>query len=141
MSGIVVVGFDGSEGALHALRWAADEARQRGATLRVVKVWDFMNQPGKKFKPDYGEDDARRELEEAIADLGDLVAGVDVEPMAVNDRPAPGLLEAARGADLVVVGSRGHGGFGGLRLGSVSNQVAHHANIPVVIVPGEERAG
>jgi nucleotide-binding universal stress UspA family protein len=139
MSGIVAVGFDGSEGAQHALHWAAEEARLRSATLRVVKVWDYMDQPGKDFKPDYSDTDARRELDEAIAALGDAVAGVEVEPVTVNDLPARGLLEGARGADLLVVGSRGHGGFAGLRLGSVSTQVAHHATMPVVILPGEER--
>jgi nucleotide-binding universal stress UspA family protein len=139
MSGVIAVGFDGSRGAQHALRWAIEEARLRGATLRIIKVWDYLDQRGKPFKPDYGENDARAELDEAIAALGDLVDGVDVEPVTINDRPASGLLEGSRGADLVVVGSRGHGGFAGLRLGSVSTQVAHHSSIPVVIVPGEER--
>lgn len=140
MSGIVAVGVDGSKGSLHALRWAAQEARRRAATLRIVKAWSYMDQSS-GFKPEYGDEDARRELDESLAGLGDALDGVEVEKVTVCDLPARALLDATRDADLVVVGSRGHGGFAGLRLGSVSNQVAHHAHIPVVIVPGEERSG
>lgn len=139
MSGIVVVGVDGSEGSQRALRWAAAEARLRGAPLRVVHVWSYADQPGGTFDPAYGDDDARRLVDDALAALGDDAAGLTVERVAVCDLPARGLLDAAAGADLLVVGSRGLGGFQGLLLGSVGQQVAHHARIPVVVVPGEER--
>ena len=136
MSGLVVVGVDGSDGAKRALRWAAEEARLRDARLRVVLAWSYLDQPGGEFDASYGEDDARRHLDEIIAGLGDEADGVDLEPVTVNDLPARGVLEATgTDADLLVVGARGLGGFQGLLLGSVSQQVAQHARCPVVIVP------
>jgi nucleotide-binding universal stress UspA family protein len=141
MSGVVAVGVDGSEGSKRALRWAAEEARVRQATLRAVAAWTYMDQPGGKFDPKYCDDDARAELDTALAELGDVIEGVNVERVTVNDLPARALLDQAREADLVVVGTRGRGGFRGLLLGSVSTQVVHHSPCPVVIVPGEERHG
>jgi nucleotide-binding universal stress UspA family protein len=141
MSGVVAVGVDGSEGSMRALRWAAEEARVRQATLRAVTGWTYMDQPGGGFDPQFGEDDARRVLDQAIDQLGDLTEGVVIDRVTVCDLPARALLDQARDADLVVVGSRGLGGFRGLLLGSVSSQVVHHAPCPVVIVPGEERHG
>ena len=141
MSGLVVAGVDGSVGAARALQWAAEEARLRGARLRVVLAWSYLDQPGGEFNPAYGEDDARRHLDEIIAGLGEEGEGVDLEPVTVNDLPARGLLEATgTDADLLVVGARGLGGFQGLLLGSVSQQVAQHAPCPVVIVPEEKTA-
>jgi nucleotide-binding universal stress UspA family protein len=80
---------------------------------------------------------ARRTLERALADAGDRTAGVDVEPVVREGAPARVLLEEADDADLLVVGSRGLGGFRGLLLGSVSQQCSHHAPCPVVVVPHE----
>jgi nucleotide-binding universal stress UspA family protein len=139
VSGVVAIAFDGSEGSLRALRWAAEEARIRGARLRVVRAWSYMDQPGTTFDPKYCDDDARREIDEAVAALGDQAAGLEIEPVTVNDLPRRGVLTGAGDADLLVVGSRGHGGVAGLMLGSVSQHVAHHARCPVVIVPGPER--
>jgi nucleotide-binding universal stress UspA family protein len=135
MTGVVVVGVDGSEGSRHALRWAAEEARLRGARLRAVHVWSYLDQAGEAFDPSYGDDDARRFLDETVAGLGDEAVGLDIERAAVCDLPARGLLDSAGDADLLVVGARGMGGFRGLLLGSVSQQVAQHAPCPVVIVP------
>ena len=135
MSGVVVVGVDGSDGARRALQWAAEEARLRGARLRAVHVWSYLDQAGEAFDPTYGEDDARQFLDEVVAGLGDDAGGLDIERMAVCDLPARGLLDSAGDADLLVVGARGMGGFRGLLLGSVSQQVAQHAPCPVVIVP------
>ena len=134
MTGVVVVGVDGSEGAQRALEWAADEARLRGARLRAVCVWSYLDQAGGSFDPSYGEDDARRLLDGAVDSVAGA-AGIDVERLTVNDLPARGLLDSAADADLVVVGARGMGGFQGLLLGSVSQQVVQHAPCPVVIVP------
>ena len=141
MSGIVVVGVDGSEGALRALRWAGEEARLRGARLRAVCVWSYLDQAGEPFDPTYGEDDARRMLDEAVAAAGLDAGGVDVERRTVCDLPARGLLDSAADADLLVVGARGLGGFRGLLLGSVSQQAAQHAPCPVAIVPAEPPGG
>ncbi len=136
---VVTVGVDASEGSVRALRWALREARLRGARLRAVLAWSYLDQPKGSFDPAYGEDDARGQLDEALA----LVAGgaddVEIDPVLVNDLPARALLAAARDADLLVVGSRGLGGFKGLLLGSVSQQVVQHAPCPVVVVPGDER--
>ena len=136
MTGVVVVGVDGSAHAQRALTWAAEEAKLRGARLRVVHVWSYLAQTGESFDPTYGDDDARRLLQEAVAGLSD----VDIELKAVCDLPARGLLDSAQDADVLVVGARGMGGFGGLLLGSVSQQVAHHALCPVVIVPQRSEA-
>jgi nucleotide-binding universal stress UspA family protein len=105
-----------------------------------VWAWSYLDQPFERFDPEYGEDDARRSLGEALAALGDEASGLDVEPVVVCDLAARALLDSAKDADLVVVGSRGVGGFEGLLLGSVSSQVASHAACPVVVVPGGERA-
>jgi nucleotide-binding universal stress UspA family protein len=139
VSGIVAVGVDGSAGSKRALRWAVDEARLRDATLRVIKAWSYIGQPGGTFDPGYGDDDARRDLQAEVASLGDSTAGLELDLVTVCDLPAKGLLDAAADADLLVVGSRGHGGFRGLLLGSVSTHVVHHARCPVTVVPGSER--
>lgn len=74
-------------------------------------------------------------LEKAVDDALGVTPGVEVEQSVLEGTPAQVLVEAAQGADLLVVGTRGHGGFTGLLLGSVSQQAAHHAPCPVVIVP------
>lgn len=144
----IVVGLDGSPESKAALAWALEDARLRGATLRVVTAWTA---------PDayVGDTPApmRPELEEALRGVGDRViedalaevlkgsdAAVPIERCVVPAPPAGALLAAAADADLLVVGSRGLGGFAGLLLGSVSQQVAHHAPCPVAIVRSR-RAG
>ncbi|MEZ5102702.1 MAG: universal stress protein [Thermoleophilia bacterium] len=136
----VVVGVDDSPGSVAALRFALREAALRGALLRVVHAWTV---------PALGEaagmvplllDDLRREehavLDRAIEQATDGGRpDVDLQRVLVEDPPGRALIEAAHDAQLVVVGSRGRGGFAGLLLGSVSQQVAHHAPCPVVIVP------
>lgn len=135
----VVVGVDGSAGSVRALKWAAEEAKARKTVLKVVFAWSFLDQPQGTFDPNYGEEQARAKLDEILASHAADLDGVDVERLVVNDLPASALLDQAKGADALVVGSRGLGGFRGLLLGSVSQQVANHAPCAVVIVPGEER--
>jgi nucleotide-binding universal stress UspA family protein len=133
----IVVGVDGSEPSKAALRWALDEARLRGATLRVVYAWSlrYVTAAGIAV-PGVDPEQVRADGEEMLDSLlGELpVDGLDVERVAIEGGPASVLVEAAEGAELLVVGSRGHGGFAGLLLGSVSQQCAHHAPCPVVIV-------
>lgn len=136
---MIVVGVDGSDNAQRALRWAVEEARVRGVPVRVVTAWSYLQQP-EGFDPSWGEAGARRILDGAIDALGAAAEGVELERVVVCDLPARAVLDAARDAELLVVGARGLGGFRGLLLGSVSQQVAHHASCPVVIVPGDERA-
>jgi nucleotide-binding universal stress UspA family protein len=137
----VVVGADASESSRRAIRWAADEARVRGAVLEVVHAWTLLGQPDEgTFNPNYGENEARQVLDAELDALGDALDGIEVERTVVCDLGAPALLEAGKRADLLVVGSRGRGGFRGLLLGSVSSQIVHHAPCPVAIVPGQERS-
>ena len=137
----IVVGVDGSEGAQRALTWAVDEARRRGARVEVVHAWHYPYLPTPPFAPPPGPgvDDievaARAVLDKAVdsVDAHGMVAPIE-RLLTWEAAPASALVEASKGADLVVVGSRGRGGFAGLLLGSVGQEVAHHATCPVVIV-------
>jgi len=141
-TGRIVVGIDGSPESMLALRWALAEAKLRGVALRVVHTWAYPYiAAGPALDPVLDADiiDNAERVAEGVArsqldELGDARVGVDIERSIVEGAPAPALLEAAEGADLLVVGSRGRGGFTGLLLGSVSQQCAHHAPCPVVIV-------
>lgn len=140
MTGRVVVGADGSESSRRAIRWAAEEARVRGAVLEVVHAWTLLGQPEDgTFDPTYGAPQARQWLDAELEALGDVFEGVEVERTVVNDLGAPALLDAGKRADLLVVGSRGRGGFRGLLLGSVSSQVVQHTPCAVAVIPGDER--
>jgi nucleotide-binding universal stress UspA family protein len=138
----IVVGVDGSESARAALRFALDEARMRGAAVRAVAAWHVPTAYGGAFTPPADdllgelETATGRTLERALTDAGDH-ADVEVEPVLREGAPARVLLEEASDADLLVVGSRGLGGFRGLLLGSVSQQCTQHAPCPVVVVPHE----
>jgi nucleotide-binding universal stress UspA family protein len=147
---VIVVGVDHSAGAKQALRFALEEAKLRGAPLRAVHAWQFGYVgvtgmegalPAAGGQLDEFRDAAAAALDatlgETIPDAGD----VDVERRVVEGAPAAVLVEESRGADLLVVGSRGHGGFAQLLLGSVSQQCAHHAECPVVIVRSKADAG
>jgi nucleotide-binding universal stress UspA family protein len=135
----IVVGVDGSDVAQEALTWAVAEARAMGAELDVVSAWHPPYLGAYPFDPgalnlDAFEQGARDVVEAAVGkvDTRDLVAPPQV--ITVSDTPARAILDTAAGADLVVIGSRGRGGFVGLLLGSVSTQVANHAPCPVVVV-------
>jgi nucleotide-binding universal stress UspA family protein len=137
---VIVVGVDGSEGAKGALRFALDEARLRGAAVRAVAAWHVPSAAygGPSDTPDMAlirrmEPEARSALERAVAEAGDLT--VELEVVVREGAPAQVLLDESQDAELLVVGSRGLGGFRGLLLGSVSQQCSHHASCPVVIVP------
>lgn len=141
--GGIVVGFDGSEGSQAALRFAAREARLRGAPLRVLTAWHVpaLAYAGGVFDPRAYEDDAHAAGEAARAVAAEEGEELEVACAAAQGQAAQVLLDAARDADLLVVGTRGYGGFAGLLLGSVSQELAHHATCPLAIVPspGEER--
>ncbi|HEU5417564.1 MAG TPA: universal stress protein [Streptosporangiaceae bacterium] len=142
MSGIVV-GVDGSTGSHEALGWAAREAAVRHAPLTVVTVHPVMasawtGNPVILAPDEPALKQVRAAAEEAVAkttsQLGDAQpASVTVK--AVNGFIAEELIGASRDADVLVVGSRGAGGFASLRLGSVASQLVHHSACPVVIVP------
>lgn len=135
----VVVGTDGSDGALRALTWAVEEARLRGTRLTVLAVVGVPVTLGRASAPIVGEPEPA-DVQAAEAGAGADVAavgadGVDVQVRVVAGVPAEELVNAGADADLLVVGSRGVGGFSRLLLGSVSSQVVHHAACPVVVVP------
>ena len=154
MAGRIVVGIDGSQASKDALAWAVAEARLRGDTVVAIHVWTppypaaamayptaaaFPEGPVTPF--DNGMADAMRQGAEELlaravseADAGDL----PIEQRLVEGPAASALIEAAKDAELLVVGPRGHGGFTGLLLGSVSQQLANHAPCPVVIVRGPD---
>ena len=136
----VVVGIDGSGPADAALAWAVAETRARHGQLEIVNGWQLPNAAGYPyvgvgFDPVPFERSAQRLLDEARTSSG---AG-ELEPAPVlvdsNHSAADALLEQAKDADLLVVGSRGVGGFAGLLLGSVSRTVLHRANCPVAVIP------
>ena len=140
---VIVVGVDQSEGARAALRFALEEAKLRRATLRVVHAWQYGYIGATGFEGAYPvvgadikelRDGAETALEETLRESIPHPDSVEIERRVVEGRPATVLVDESRGADLLVVGSRGHGGFTGLLLGSVSQQCAHHAACPVVIV-------
>jgi nucleotide-binding universal stress UspA family protein len=144
----IVVGVDGSACARAALRFALHEARIRGARLRAVSAWHVpLGAYGAGLAPtpeslvEDCEEAAHDVLEQALASVGDL-GGVEIEGVVREGHPAHVLVEETHDADLLVVGSRGLGGFRELLLGSVSQQCAHHARCPVVIVRAyDERHG
>jgi nucleotide-binding universal stress UspA family protein len=135
----VVVGVDGSDSSARALHWALAEARLRRACVDVVHAWQppyVAPAPytGMPLDPEPVES-AARELLDRLLDREDLAGQpAPVERVAVRGTAARAVLETALGADLVVLGSRGLGGFTGLILGSVTHHVAHHASCPVVVV-------
>jgi nucleotide-binding universal stress UspA family protein len=137
----IVVGVDGSETAKLAARWAAREAHLRGATLELVTAWEVAPAAygyGYVAIPEEFLKELAKAAEDTIAAALEVVRreapDADVQTKVVEGQAAWVLLAEAEGADLLVVGSRGLGGFRELVLGSVSQQCAHHARCPVVIV-------
>jgi nucleotide-binding universal stress UspA family protein len=145
MSAVIVVGVDGSEGAVRALEFALDEARARHTDVRAVAAWRV---PASAYEtgwvpvsvdPSDYEKIARAGLEKSLEEAAVAESDVSVTPILREGQAAEVLVAEARGADLLVVGSRGLGGFKGLLLGSVGQQCAHHATCPVAIVPNGNR--
>ena len=142
MAGIVV-GIDGSHNASHALEWAMAEAAIREAQLTVLTVNPvaasyWSGRPAPLPGDDERVAEIRKSAEAAVeAAAAKLGSGrpESVTVTALSGYPAQALVDAAKDSDLLVVGARGGGGFGSLVLGSVSNQVVHHASCPVVVVP------
>ncbi len=148
---VIVVGVDHSEQAREALRFALEEAKFRNARLRVVHAWQYgtISATGIEgsYLPTLGADvkEVREVAEQALeAMLRESLLDIDsveIERRVVEGPPAAVLVNESRDADMLVVGSRGHGGFTGLLLGSVSGQVSHHAVCPVVIVRPKAKEG
>lgn len=140
---VIVVGFDGSEHSQDALSWALDEARYRNGQIRLVTVWKkpplawypaLLETAAGEIAAEDSPEQIAKSLQadalQAAASQGTAATGRVLH----GDSPASAILEAAKDADLVVVGSRGHGGFPGLHLGSVATQVLTHAQCPVLVL-------
>ncbi|WP_329113315.1 universal stress protein [Streptomyces sp. NBC_01353] len=133
----VVVGVDGSPASQEALRWAVRHARLIGATVDAVAAYDV---PGATawsapaVDADFDEEQARQALSDELRAVLPQGGEVPMVEHVVRGNPAKVLIGASVGAELLVVGSRGRGGFASLLLGSVSQQCAVHASCPVVIV-------
>ena len=136
----IVVGADGSERSIAALRWAADYARARKGRLTIVTGYTVPYTI--LAVPTYTQADYRRDAEEilqrTIDAAGDALDGLEVNAHVIEVRPALALLNAAQDADLVVIGSHGFGGFPGMHLGSTASFMVHHSPCPVVICRGDD---
>ncbi|MFJ6662470.1 universal stress protein [Streptomyces sp. NPDC091383] len=141
----IVVGVDGSEGSRHALGWAVRQAELTGGRVEAVIAWDIPQFHGALgWMPPSSSDEAaleeraRSEVTSAVEEAVAAHPGVQVDTVARYGTPAGVLLEAARDAALLVVGSRGLGGFKGLLLGSVAQHCVQHAPCPVLVLRGGE---
>ena len=133
----IVVGVDGSALSTNALEFAIEEAQLRHGHLHVTYAYPSMERPvtGSTGKDYYEQvEAAAREFMEGIMKSAPSTEGLEVEWLAVPGNPAEVLIEASDGAALLVVGSRGLGGFKGLMMGSVSTQCVHHSHCPVLVV-------
>jgi nucleotide-binding universal stress UspA family protein len=141
-AGGILIGYDGSPGSQQALSWAAREARARRAVLTVCQAWapGFPVLPSDAAVFDLARRSGERVLASALRHAQRVMGSADVRPLLVNGPAAAVLCERGHSADMVVVGSRGHGGVVGLQLGSVSSHVAACASGPVVVVRGHWRA-
>ncbi len=138
--GHIVVGVDGSESSKKALRWAAQLAPVVGGVIEAVVAWEYPMMLGWEggipdwWRPD---DDAKKILDEALEAVFGKTPPKGLVSTIRQGNPTRVLLEASKRAEMLIVGSRGHGGFAGLLLGSVSSACAEHANCPVLVVHGE----
>jgi nucleotide-binding universal stress UspA family protein len=132
----IVVGVDGSEHGNAALRWAAEEAEVHGGEIVAVFAWQlpFIGVPG-AFDRQEMEKTCKAFLEESLNAVLP-VPEVPISKFVAEGDVSASLIEASRGADMLVLGSRGRGGFAGLKLGSVSQECVQHAACPVVIIKG-----
>jgi nucleotide-binding universal stress UspA family protein len=160
--GMIVVGVDGSQGGVAALRWALDEARLRNASVRVVHAYETPQLSAAEAGVGLGapaahavfsaeeverlhanaEKEAHGVIDSSLSRVaGDAGGGPKIERAVRPGSPAQALIDEGGEAELLVLGSRGRGGFLGLLLGSVSQQLAHHPPCPVVILPPPEDSG
>ena len=135
----VIVGVDGSPESQQALRWAAHFAAAGGARLVAVAAWDYPSTYGWAVWPQDWDlaRDTQKALDSTVDEVFDAHRPTEIQLTVRQGSAAAVLLEESEGAQMLVVGSRGHGGFAGLLLGSVSAKVAEHASCPVLVVHGE----
>jgi nucleotide-binding universal stress UspA family protein len=140
----IVVGVDGSQSSLAALRWAVRQAELTGAPLEIVSAWEWPMSYlgwGTPELPDYDPaDEARRQLDKAVSAVLTPGDAIEAQQSVIEGHPAPVLEALSKTADLVVVGSHGHGEFVGMLLGSVSQHCVTHCHCSVVVIRGTPRA-
>lgn len=136
--GRIVVGVDGSPSSVKALTWAVRQAGRTGSVVDVICAWQYPVSYGWAYaEPDpLLSDLASQAVEKAVAEARLADATVEIQARVVEQNAAQALIAGSEGADLLVVGSRGHGGFGGMLLGSVSQHCVHHAACPVLVWRG-----
>jgi nucleotide-binding universal stress UspA family protein len=138
--GRIVVGIDGSESSKHALRWAIRQAELTGASVEAINAWEIPLYVGVAPMIETGADiealtkAGEQILAETLAEVAGEHPPAVIRTRVVQGHPAFALLQAAEGADLLVLGCRGHGGFVGALLGSVSQYCVQHAACPVVVI-------
>lgn len=134
----IVVGVDGSDSSKAALTWGIRQAQLTGAPVEAIMTWDYPISYGWMIVPENVDfqADATSELERAVKEVVDGLADPTVEltTRVVQGHPALVLMNEAADASLIVVGSRGHGEFAGMLLGSVSEHLSTHAPCPVLIL-------
>ena len=132
----IIVGVDGSPSSNAALEWAAQEAEIRGSTLELIHAWNYPNlgYGGYVAVLEDFEKDASALLDEVVAFVRKNYPKLQLVSSLIQGPTAQTILDRAKEADMVVVGSRGRGGFSGLLLGSVGQQLVHHCPAPVVII-------
>lgn len=134
----IIVGIDGADDSVRALRWAADHARTVGAPLHVLSAFEIPTQFGPYGMAGWeNPTDLEKRARDVLSDTVRSTLGEDaqVTEHVVRNHPAHALVEMSEQAHLIVMGSRGRGGFAGLLLGSVSQYVVAHARCPVVVMP------
>lgn len=139
--GRIVVGVDGSPSSVQALRWALDQAELTGAAVHAVSAWEAHGGQGgnaRVYPDDVPAERAAVRLSEAIGEAATGRASVEVSHKIVEGHPADVLIEAARTADILVMGNRGHGRFTGALVGSVTQRCIQHASCPVVVIRAGE---
>jgi nucleotide-binding universal stress UspA family protein len=134
----IVVGVDGSASSKAALAWAISQARLTGETVEAVIAWEFPVGYSFAFAASAAGVDfqgiAVQVVADAVAELSTLAGPVTIRSIAVEGNPTRVLLDASAGAELLVVGGRGHEGFTEALLGSVSQHCVHHATCPVMVI-------
>ena len=136
LKNMIVVGVDGSETGRRALEWALGEAALRSASLNLVHGIDLGLSVAEPYGGGYMLDQLQQSGQAALAEAAALATarGIPSETHLETGSAAYALIDASKGAALLVVGSRGHGGFVGLLLGSVSGALVHHAHSPVAVI-------
>jgi nucleotide-binding universal stress UspA family protein len=135
----IIVGIDGSASSIDAFRWAVRQAQVTGAVVEAMMVWQYPAGVVPAGTQDF-EAESRRALDGAIEGAFSSALPVQVTRIVEEGEPAPTLVRRSKDAALLVIGSRGHGPFVGMLIGSVSQYCVNHAHCPVVVLRGSEGA-